>query len=84
MIIKKEEYMANKLNLTIVYTPCEEGGYTAYIKEMRGVISEGETKEEARENVLDALSLMLEVEREESELEDSTINKMSDELLILA
>jgi predicted RNase H-like HicB family nuclease len=75
--------MANNLKLTIVYTPCEEGGYTAYIKEMRGVISEGETKEEARENVLDALSLMLEVDREESELEDSTINKMSDELLIL-
>ncbi|MCO5251759.1 MAG: type II toxin-antitoxin system HicB family antitoxin [Candidatus Kapabacteria bacterium] len=50
--------MENKLKLTIVYTPCEEGGYTAYIKEMRGVISEGETKEEARENVLDALGLM--------------------------
>jgi predicted RNase H-like HicB family nuclease len=76
--------MDNKLKLTIVYTPCEEGGYTAYIKEMRGVISEGETKEEARENVLDALGLMLEVDREESELEDSTINKISDELLILA
>jgi predicted RNase H-like HicB family nuclease len=75
--------MENKLKLTIVYTPCEEGGYTAYIKEMRGVISEGETKEEARENVLDALGLMLEVDREESELEDSTINKASDELIIL-
>ncbi len=76
--------MENKLKLTIVYTACEEGGYTAYIKEMRGVISEGETKAEARENVLDALSLMLEIDREESELENSTINKISDELLILA
>ncbi len=75
--------MENKLKLTIVYTPCEEGGYTAYIKEMRGVISEGETKEEARENVLDALGLMLEVDREESELEDSTTDKISDELIIL-
>lgn len=75
--------MTNNLKLTIVYTPCEEGGFTAYIKEMRGVISQGDTKEEARENVLDALSLMLEVDREESELEDSTINKMSDELLIM-
>ncbi|PKL86514.1 MAG: type II toxin-antitoxin system HicB family antitoxin [Ignavibacteriae bacterium HGW-Ignavibacteriae-1] len=75
--------MENKLKLTIVYTPCEEGGYTAYIKEMRGVISEGETKQEARENVLDALGLMLEVDREESELEDSTTDKISDELIIL-
>ncbi|OGU90773.1 MAG: hypothetical protein A2475_02240 [Ignavibacteria bacterium RIFOXYC2_FULL_35_21] len=57
--------MDNKLKLTIVFTPSEEGGYTAYIKEMRGVISEGETIEEARENVIDALQLMLEVEREE-------------------
>ncbi|MFH1050096.1 MAG: type II toxin-antitoxin system HicB family antitoxin [bacterium] len=55
--------MDKQLKLTIVYTPCEEGGYTAYIKEIRGVISEGETKEEARENVLDALGLMLESNR---------------------
>lgn len=76
--------MESKLKLTIVYTPCEEGGYTAYIKEIRGVISEGETKEEARENVLDALNLMLEVKREESEQKESTLDMMSDELLILA
>ncbi len=79
-----EYNLENKLKLTIVYTPCEEGGYTAYIKEIRGVISEGDTKEEARENVLDALSLMLEVDRDEAELEESTINKISDELLIIA
>jgi predicted RNase H-like HicB family nuclease len=76
--------MDNKLKLTIVYTPCEEGGYTAYIKEIRGVISEGETKEEARANVLDALGLMLDLDREESEYSENTENKISDELLILA
>ncbi len=75
--------MNNQLKLTIVYTPCEEGGYTAIIKEMRGVISEGETVQEARENVLDALALMLEVEREESEIFESNNNLISDELLIL-
>lgn len=75
--------MNNQLKLTIVYTPCEEGGYTALIKEMRGVISEGETVQEARENVLDALALMLEVEREESENFESNNDRISDELLIL-
>lgn len=75
--------MDNKLKLTIVFTPCEEGGYTAYIKEMRGVISEGETIEEARENVIDALELMLEVERAESNKELQFENTFSDELLIL-
>ena len=74
--------MENNLKLTIVYTPCDEGGYTAFIKEIRGVISEGDTKEEARENVLDALGLMLDSERE-SELEINDIHNISDELLIL-
>ncbi len=75
--------MENKLKLTIVYTPCEEGGFTAYIKEIRGVVSEGDTKIEARENVLDALALMLEATGEESELENGAPDKMSDELIIL-
>ena len=76
--------MDKQLKLTIVYTPCEEGGYTAYIKEMRGVISEGETKAEARENVLDALGLMLESDREEFDINGSSLNQLSDELLIMA
>ena len=41
--------------LTIIIEPCEEGGYTAFIPEVPGAISEGETVEEAREMVLDAL-----------------------------
>lgn len=41
--------------LTIVFQPCEEGGYTAFIPEVPGAVSEGETIEEAREMVLDAL-----------------------------
>ncbi len=40
---------------TIVFEPAEEGGYTAYIPEIPGAVSEGETVEEAREMVLDAL-----------------------------
>ena len=41
--------------LTVQFQPAEEGGYTVRIKEFPGVISEGETKEEALQNVLDAL-----------------------------
>jgi predicted RNase H-like HicB family nuclease len=44
--------------------PCVEGGFTAYIPEIRGVVSEGETLQEVQENLLDALELMLETERE--------------------
>ena len=41
--------------LAIVFEPAEEGGYTAFIPAVPGAISEGETIEEAREMVLDAL-----------------------------
>jgi predicted RNase H-like HicB family nuclease len=41
-------------DLTIIFEPAEEGGYTAYIAEIPGAISEGETLEEARRMVLDA------------------------------
>jgi predicted RNase H-like HicB family nuclease len=42
-------------DLTIVYEAAEEGGYTASILEVLGAVSEGETIDEAREMVLDAL-----------------------------
>jgi len=40
---------------TIVFEPAEEGGYTAYIPEVPGAISEGNALDEAREMVLDLL-----------------------------
>jgi len=42
----------------------EGGGYVAYVEELPGAISEGETLEEARENLRDAISLLLEANRE--------------------
>ena len=39
------------------------GGYTAWVEEMPGVISEGRTKKEAERNLKDALTLMLETNR---------------------
>lgn len=38
-----------------MFEPAEEGGYTAFIPEVPGAVSEGQTIEEAREMVLDAL-----------------------------
>ena len=48
---------------TAVYEPAEEGGYAAFVEEVPGAISQGETLEEARENLKEALELMLEVNR---------------------
>ena len=52
------------MDLTAVFIPTPEGGYTAIIEEIPGAVSEGETIDEARENLLDALRMVLECNRE--------------------
>ena len=52
------------MKLTAVFVPAPEGGYTAFVEEIPGAISEGETIEEARENLADALRMVLECNRE--------------------
>jgi predicted RNase H-like HicB family nuclease len=52
--------MSETLRLTITYDePDEEGWIVARVIEVPGALSQGRTLEEARENVLDALRLML-------------------------
>jgi predicted RNase H-like HicB family nuclease len=48
-----------KLDLTIVYEGEEDGFIVASIPAVVGVLSQGRSREEARENVLDALTLAL-------------------------
>ena len=38
----------------VVLEPSEDGGYTVYVPGLRGCVSEGETEEEALENIRDA------------------------------
>jgi predicted RNase H-like HicB family nuclease len=52
------------MKLTAVFIPAPEGGYTASVEEIPGAISEGETIDEARENLADALRMVLECNRE--------------------
>jgi predicted RNase H-like HicB family nuclease len=47
-------------------TPCPEGGFTCWIEEMPEVISQGDTFEEARVNLRDALNLMVEYRHDEA------------------
>jgi len=48
---------------TAVFEEAEEGGYTAFVEELPGAISQGETLEEARENLQEAIQLVLEANR---------------------
>jgi predicted RNase H-like HicB family nuclease len=60
------------VKLTAVFEPASEGGYTCFVEEIPGAISQGETLEEAKANLLDALKLVLECQRELAGRERST------------
>lgn len=52
--------MEERLQLTIVYeSPDEDGWIVARVVQVPGAMSQGRTREEARENVIDALRLLL-------------------------
>lgn len=55
------------MKLTAVFEPAKEGGYTCFVGEIPAAISQGETIEEARSNLADALRLVLQCQRELAE-----------------
>lgn len=52
------------MKLTAVYEPAPEGGYTCWVEEIPAAISEGETLEEAEQNLREALVMVLECQKE--------------------
>ena len=48
------------MNITVVLEASEDGGYTVYVPALPGCISEGETVEDALENIQEAILLYLE------------------------
>jgi predicted RNase H-like HicB family nuclease len=55
------------MKLTAVFEPAQEGGYTCFVEEIPAAISQGETLEDAKANLMDALKLVLECQREMAE-----------------
>ena len=72
-----------ELTLTAVYEEAEEGGYIGYIAELPGANTQGETLEEARENLSEAIQLILESNREEFERKLNPSAKVTRERLVL-
>lgn len=48
------------MNIRVVLQPSEEGGYSVYVPSLPGCISEGDTREQALENIREAIALYLE------------------------
>lgn len=52
-----------QLEFTAVFREAPEGGYVAFVEELPGANTQGETLEEARENLREAVGLVLESNR---------------------
>lgn len=55
------------LELTAVFRADPDGGYVAFVEELPGANTQGETLEEARANLREAVELVLEANRTLSE-----------------
>ncbi len=52
-----------RMELTAVFRQAPEGGYVASVKEIPGALTQGETLEEARASLEDAVRLLIETSR---------------------
>lgn len=73
--------MKAKLKLTAVFEQAEEGGYIAFFEELPGVNTQGETMNEAKENLLEALDLVMDTQRMLSEKSLGNRNVIKESLL---
>ena len=58
--------MTQAMRYTVAVEPQPEGGFTVQCIELPGAISQGETMQEALENIQEAIHLILEVRRDEA------------------
>ncbi len=61
------------MKIKVVLEPSDEGGYTVYVPSLPGCISEGETIEDALENIQEAIELYLEPLEDELIVEEGSI-----------
>ncbi len=54
------------MKLRVVLEPSDEGGYTVLVPSLPGCISEGDTKEDALQNIREAIELYLEPVEDDS------------------
>jgi len=58
--MKKKTKKAQVFKYTVFFEPQEEGGFTVYVPALPGCLSEGDTFEEAKTNIQEAIELYLE------------------------
>ena len=69
---------------TAVYQPAAEGGYVAFVPELPGANTQGETLAEARANLREAVELVLEANRALAEADVAGPGVIREPLLLSA
>lgn len=54
------------MNYTLIIEAAEEGGFVGYVPEIPGAHTQGETENEVRENIVEAIQLIQEVRKEDA------------------
>jgi predicted RNase H-like HicB family nuclease len=67
---------------TAVFQEAEEGGYIAFVEELPGANTQGDTLDEARENLPEAIELILETNRRLS-LKDLDVTRLIREPVVV-
>ncbi len=72
------------MQLTAVFVQVPEGGYVAFVEELPGANTQGATLEEARENLREAVTLVIESNRElaEESLRGQAVTREPFELMV--
>lgn len=70
------------LTYTAIFEEAEEGGYFVYVPSLPGCLSEGDSYEEARANIADAISLYLDDVSYDEAFEDSSSHILVDTIQI--
>lgn len=66
------------MKLQVILEPSEEGGFTVFVPALPGCISQGDSREEALDNIREAIELYLEpVEDDVWEKTDSELVEIS-------
>ena len=59
------------------FEPSDEGGYTVYVPALPGCVSEGNTLEEARQNIREAIELYFEPDDEQAPPEGGFVEEIA-------
>ena len=72
------------MQLTAVFVQVPEGGFVAFVEELPGSNTQGSTLEEARENLREAVALIIESNRElaEESLRGQAVTREPFELMV--